>query len=50
MLNSKSLGNKITEARKKVRLSQAELAKQVSISPKRLENGNVANHPRTSQH
>lgn len=33
MLNSKTIGNKITEARKKMNLSQAELAKQVSISP-----------------
>lgn len=33
MLNSKSLGNKISEARKKNNLSQAELAQQVSISP-----------------
>ena len=32
MLNSKSIGNKITTARKKVNLSQAELAQQVSIS------------------
>lgn len=33
MLNSKSLGNKIASARKKVNLSQSELAQQVSISP-----------------
>lgn len=33
MLNSKSIGNKIAEARKKIKLSQAELAQQVSISP-----------------
>lgn len=33
MLNSKSLGNKIAETRKKIKLSQAELAQQVSISP-----------------
>lgn len=33
MLNSKSIGNKIAEARKKINLSQAELAQQVSISP-----------------
>lgn len=33
MQNSKSIGNKIAEARKKVNLSQAELAQQVSISP-----------------
>ena len=33
MLNSKSIGNKIADARKKINLSQAELAKQVSISP-----------------
>lgn len=33
MLDSKSIGNKIAEARKKINLSQAELAKQVSISP-----------------
>lgn len=33
MLNSKSIGNKIATARKKNNLSQAELAKQVAISP-----------------
>ena len=33
MLNSKSIGNKIAEARKKINLSQSELAQQVSISP-----------------
>jgi len=33
MLNSKSIGNKIAEARKKLNLSQAELALKVSISP-----------------
>lgn len=33
MLNSKSIGNKIAEARKKNNLSQAELAQKVSISP-----------------
>lgn len=33
MLQSKSLGNKIAEARKKLSLSQAELSQQVSISP-----------------
>lgn len=33
MLNSKSIGNKIAETRKKKKLSQAELAQQVSISP-----------------
>jgi uncharacterized protein YjbI with pentapeptide repeats len=33
MLNSKSIGNKIAEARKKFNLSQAELAQQLSISP-----------------
>ncbi len=32
MLNSNSIGNKIATARKKVNLSQAELAQQVSIS------------------
>ena len=32
MLNSKSVGNKIATARKKMNLSQADLAKQVSIS------------------
>ncbi len=31
-LNSKSIGNKIAEARKKINLSQAELAQQISIS------------------
>lgn len=33
MQNSKSIGNKIAGARKKINLSQAELAQQVSISP-----------------
>lgn len=33
MQNSKSIGNKIASARKKVNLSQAELAQQISISP-----------------
>lgn len=33
MLNQKTIGHKIAEARKKMNLSQAELAKQVSISP-----------------
>jgi len=33
MLHSKSIGNKIAEARKKINLSQAELAQKVSISP-----------------
>jgi uncharacterized protein YjbI with pentapeptide repeats len=33
MLNSNSIGNKIAEARKKLNLSQAELAQQVLISP-----------------
>ena len=33
MLNSKSIGNKIATARKKINLSQAGLAQQVSISP-----------------
>ena len=33
MLNSKSVGNKIATARKKIDLSQADLAQQVSISP-----------------
>jgi len=33
MLNSKSVGNKIAEARKKMNLSQADLAQQISISP-----------------
>jgi uncharacterized protein YjbI with pentapeptide repeats len=32
MLNSKSIGNKIATARKKINLSQAELAQEVSIS------------------
>jgi uncharacterized protein YjbI with pentapeptide repeats len=32
MLNSKSIGNKIATARKKINLSQADLAQQVSIS------------------
>ena len=32
MQNSKSIGNKIAIARKKINLSQAELAQQVSIS------------------
>ena len=33
LLNSKSLGHKIAETRKKLNLSQAELAQKVSISP-----------------
>jgi transcriptional regulator with XRE-family HTH domain len=33
MLHSKSIGNKIAEARKKNNLSQAQLAQQISISP-----------------
>ncbi|MFN8415673.1 MAG: pentapeptide repeat-containing protein [Cytophagaceae bacterium] len=33
MLNSNSIGNKIAVARKKINMSQAELAKLVSISP-----------------
>ncbi len=33
MQNSKSIGSKIARARKKINLSQAELAQQVSISP-----------------
>jgi uncharacterized protein YjbI with pentapeptide repeats len=33
MLNSKSIGSKIAKARKKINLSQAELAQQVAISP-----------------
>lgn len=33
MLNSNLIGNKIATARKKLNLSQAELAKQISISP-----------------
>lgn len=33
MLNSKSIGQKIADARKKMNLSQAELAQQVLISP-----------------
>lgn len=33
MLNSKSIGTRIAQARKKMNLSQAELAQQVSISP-----------------
>ncbi|MBS1774145.1 MAG: pentapeptide repeat-containing protein [Bacteroidetes bacterium] len=33
MLNSRSIGDKIAEARKKANLSQATLAQQVSISP-----------------
>lgn len=33
MLNSKSIGNKIATARKKMNLSQADLAQQVAISP-----------------
>ena len=32
MLNSKTIGDKIATARKKINLSQAELAQQVSIS------------------
>lgn len=37
MLNSKSIGLKIAEARKKMNLSQSELAQQVSISPQAVE-------------
>ncbi|MBL7884919.1 MAG: helix-turn-helix domain-containing protein, partial [Bacteroidia bacterium] len=33
MLNTKMIGNKIAEARKKLNISQAQLAEQVSISP-----------------
>lgn len=33
MLNSKSIGNKIAEARKKINLSQAELSQRILISP-----------------
>lgn len=33
MLNSKAIGNKIAQARKKINLSQSELAKKVSITP-----------------
>lgn len=33
MLNSKSIGNKISAARKSLRLSQAEVAEKVAISP-----------------
>ncbi|MBK9505166.1 MAG: helix-turn-helix domain-containing protein [Bacteroidetes bacterium] len=33
MPNSKSIGNKIAEARKKINLSQATLAQQIAISP-----------------
>ncbi|MBI1185475.1 helix-turn-helix domain-containing protein [bacterium] len=33
MLNSKTIGNKIADARKKANLSQANLAQQISISP-----------------
>lgn len=33
MLNSKTIGNKIANARKKINFSQAELAEKVSISP-----------------
>jgi len=33
MLNTKMIGNKIAEARKKINISQAQLAEQVSISP-----------------
>jgi uncharacterized protein YjbI with pentapeptide repeats len=33
MLHSKSIGQKIAQARKKLNLSQAELAQQISISP-----------------
>lgn len=33
MLNSTNIGNKIAEARKKINLSQAELANKISISP-----------------
>lgn len=36
MLNSKYIGNRIAEARKKLNLSQAELSQQVSISPQAI--------------
>jgi uncharacterized protein YjbI with pentapeptide repeats len=36
MLNSKSIGNKIAAARKKINLSQAELSQRVSISPQAI--------------
>lgn len=36
MINSKYIGNKIAEARKKLNLSQAELSQQVSISPQAI--------------
>jgi len=50
MLNSKSIGNRINETRKKKFLSQAELAKQVSISPQAVgkwERGGVDTFDRT---
>jgi uncharacterized protein YjbI with pentapeptide repeats len=33
MINTKSIGNKIAESRKKINLSQSELAQKISISP-----------------
>ncbi len=36
MRNSKSIGNKIASARKRVNLSQAELGQQISISPQAI--------------
>jgi transcriptional regulator with XRE-family HTH domain len=33
MLNTKKIGNKIAEARKKINISQAQLAQRLFISP-----------------
>lgn len=49
MLNSKTIGNKISTARKKTNLSQAELAQQVSISSQAVGKWNAANLCQISQ-
>jgi len=48
MLNTKMIGNKIAEARKKINMSQAGLAGFLFISPQAVENGNGENQCRTS--
>lgn len=48
MLNSKSIGNKIAEARKKINLSPSELAQQVSVI-QRGANGNAETPSRTQK-
>lgn len=46
MLQSTTIGNKIANARKKLNLSQATLAQQVSISPQAEASGNVGDDAR----